>query len=116
MEFNESNAAEFKTNHGLNTHEIPPSDLCTLFREYQCMNISQITNDLRVIDFNRGLTNGQKLKLHVIDKVDKHIIESVTKTFDQTQRELGFEIPNITNNSSSCVIYEHTDFPGRLQH
>jgi alkylated DNA repair protein alkB family protein 1 len=112
MEFRNNDIVELKPNHGHNTHETPPNDLCALFREYHHMNKSQINNDLRVIDFNRGLTDKQKLKVHAIDKIDQSKVDLVTKTFDQTQRELGFEVPDTTKSPSECIIYEQDDFPG----
>jgi len=112
MEFTDSRMAELNPSHGHQIHQSPPRDIYALFREYQQMNKSHIKNDARVIDFDRGLTDRQKCKLRIVGKLNSSKIKAVTEPFDQTQRKLGFEVPNTTDDLPSCVIYEHDNFPG----
>jgi hypothetical protein len=104
--------AELTPRHGLAIHDPPPDDLCALFREYQYIPRSNINSDPRIIDFERGLTDAQKRKISVVGEVDRGRAEAVTKTFDQTQRDLGLEVPDTPDSSSDCLVYEHDDFPG----
>lgn len=96
------------------THATPPQGIYDVFKKYQKMSDADVNQDLGVIDFCRGLTIEQKVKVRPEDTIAAESIKAASMDF------LGCDEPNKEphhlegSEGAPCVSYSHTDFPGKF--
>lgn len=79
------------------------------------MSDAEVTTDLAVVDFKRGLTEAQKEVIVPVDTISAEIITEAQRVFRESGENLcisfdtGVEV-------EACTVYEHTSFPGTYHH
>ncbi|CAG8957694.1 hypothetical protein HYFRA_00000029 [Hymenoscyphus fraxineus] len=93
------------------THALPPHAICDLYFHYQKMSDSDVSNDVSIVDFKRGLTDTQKEVIVPVNTISAEVIGEAQRVFRESGKDLcvsgdmGVEV-------EACTIYEHTSFPG----
>ncbi|QDS67636.1 hypothetical protein FKW77_004511 [Venturia effusa] len=91
-------------------HAMPPQAICDLYRHYQKLDNASIDSDVRIVDFQRGLSVEQQERIVPVDTIASETIVEAEKGFKNTNGDTM----DTENGPSphSCTVYEHKDFPG----
>ncbi|OCK84658.1 hypothetical protein K432DRAFT_107599 [Lepidopterella palustris CBS 459.81] len=89
----------------LDPYEKPPDHIRNVYKKYQKMKLKDLDQDVDIIDFARGLSDGQKESLTVIRELEFDQLVPVLKAFEGPE-----SAPRIMD--SPIHIYEHLDLPG----
>lgn len=96
--------------HGHETHAMPPQAICDVYKKYVRLKAVEVKDDLDVVDFQRGITEGQAKTLKATGKVDAGKIAAACGTFEELYRG-KYYVP-AWEEESDCKMYEDTRFPG----
>jgi hypothetical protein len=75
------------------------------------MSPASIDSDEDIVDFARGLTENQKLRIVPADVVSSELIASAVNAFKYLGEDADHDIVS-PSAVAACTIYEHKDFPG----
>lgn len=95
---------------------MPPQAICNAYKKYQKMEDADVDSDPEIIDFQRGLSDEQKRKIHPVGVIPSELIASTQRAFkSHGQAENGTEPVSGSSEllGEACTIYEHKEFPGK---
>ncbi|KAK5005704.1 hypothetical protein LTR60_006175, partial [Cryomyces antarcticus] len=97
---------------GLDAYGKPPEDIRNMYKKYQRMKPSDLYTDKTVVDFERGLTEGQKCH---VEKTQSHNSEDRKTVRNTSHCREGFiscnDSFNIANAACITSYYEHSEMP-----
>jgi hypothetical protein len=90
-----------------------------MYKKYQKMDDAAIDNDLRVVDFTRGLSGSQKERIVPVEEISSELVVEAARAFkaqNVVEGEEGVEGKGEDDDHapSPCTVYEHKDFPGMV--
>lgn len=99
--------------HNHDTHATSPVAVWDSYQKYQKMNNLAVDNDLDIIDFRRGLSDVQKLKLVPVGTVSTEAIAAAATAFKHHGQNAEKELQELIDVPAPCTIYEHKEFDGK---
>ena len=89
----------------LDSHQKPPESIKAFYKHFQKLSIDAIDEDLKLLDFQRGLNGEQGKKCREIEKILGQNVKAACLCFrHQRKQEFG--------PCSDVPVFEHEDAPG----
>lgn len=88
-------------------HTKPPEEIRAIYKKYQKSSPPSLAADTEIIDFERGLTHEQFIKLKEVRGIPGQLVLTACGDFGAMQPE---------GLSASCIdvpIFEHDNLPGK---
>lgn len=79
------------------------------------MSDAEVSKDLSVVDFRRGLTETQKEGIIPVDTISAEVITEAQREFQESGEDLCVSVDTGVE-VKACTVYEHTSFPGTYHH
>lgn len=76
------------------------------------MSDADVDQDLKVVDFSRGLTDAQKKRIIPMSSVGSGLIASAQEEFRFSSGTEKGNAAEAATEPEPCTVYEHQDFPG----
>ena len=90
----------------LDPHQRPPEEMRNVYKKYQKMKLSDLSQDREIVDLENGPSDLHKSNVSIIEELDPESLSNGFRGF--AGRSAGFE-----DFTSPKPVYEHSDMPGR---
>lgn len=87
-------------------YQKPPEQIRAVYKKYQKLSPASLAADMEIVDFERGLTTEQSIKLKEIRRIPGHLLLTACSDFGEMQPE------DLAASVVDVSIFEHDDLPG----